>query len=605
MGVVDLWECGSNGMLAIFELKSIRRSRLDQIFSMRLLWPLSYVCAALAFFPPLRRPGYLDGTEISIDASAYPAFIIDIPIDHYNDADTRTYKNRYWINAKYYQPGGPVFFFDAGEQNASPLVPYFLYEAAGPSSVMTLARRFHGIGLIFEHRFYGDPADGSFPFPMNASGMAEGGYSAYKYLDTEQSLQDAVYFAHHFEPPGLEQYWVTLKPQNAPWVWLGGSYPGIRGAHMRVRNPEAFFAAWASSAPTQAVVDMWMYWAQAERSMTRNCSTDYTQVTNYVDTVLVNGSAAEKEDLRIAIWTAVNSGPGGESPTEIDYDAARALSDVDIASYLLLPLTFYQYYGFAASVQPFCDTMQTFNQTLVRTTDNGGTAPAIASESGIAISHNITAAWKAFLVGIAEIDYDRIPRVQDPIQDYSWKWQYCSEYGYYENSDPSNPHTIQSRFLSVEHFQEDCRKTFPVGLPLRPDISVPNVYGGWHINPSNTMFTDGEFDPWRALSPSSTEADSPHRKPLQAIPECNVPPPNGTVFGMVYRGMVHVTDMRALLNTSDVNHQHFRTVGFSSPINTEPFYAGVGLFHAALEKWLPCFGNGTYGSMVMPSMDGF
>ena len=55
-----------------------------------------------------------------------------------------------------------------------------------------------------------------------------------------------------------------------------------------------------------------------------------------------------------------------------------------------------------------------------------------------------------------------------------------------------------------------------------------------------------------------------------------------------------MSDMRALLNTSDVNHQNFSTVGFSSPISTEPFYAGTGLFGMALEMWLPCFGNGTY-----------
>ena len=43
--------------------------------------------------------------------------------------------------------------------------------------------------LIFEHRFYGGSNgqdSGSFPFPMNSSGMAEGGYAAYKYLNTEQ-----------------------------------------------------------------------------------------------------------------------------------------------------------------------------------------------------------------------------------------------------------------------------------------------------------------------------------------------------------------------------------------------------------------------------------
>lgn len=83
-------------------------------------------------------------------------------------------------------------------------------------------------------------------------------------------------------------------------------------------------------------------------------------------------------------------------------------------------------------MQPFCDIMETFDQTDKRTIDNGGTAPAIATESGIAVDHNITAAWHAFLVGIAEIDYHSIPYNDDPIQDYGWMWQYCSHYGYYQ-----------------------------------------------------------------------------------------------------------------------------------------------------------------------------
>ena len=193
----------------------------------------------------------------SINTTDYPAETLRIPIDHYNASDNREYSNRYWVNLTYYIPGGPVFFFDSGEQNAHPLVPYFLAEASGPSAIMSLARRFNGLALIFEHRFYGDLTNGSFPFPMNSTtGMAEDGYAAYKYLNTEQALQDTVYFATHFFPKGLEQYWSALSPTKTPWIWLGGSYPGIRGAMMRVRNPDIFYAAWASSAPTQAAVNI-------------------------------------------------------------------------------------------------------------------------------------------------------------------------------------------------------------------------------------------------------------------------------------------------------------------------------------------------------------
>lgn len=117
------------------------------------------------------------------------------------------------------------------------------------------------------------------------------------------------------------------------------------------------------------------------------------------------------------------------------------------------------------------------------------------------------------------------------------------------------------------------------------------------------MFSSGEFDPWRAFSPASIEEGSPGRTTVQHIPECNVAPANDTIFGIIYRDMVHVSDMRALLNTSDVNHQNFSTVGFSSPISTEPFYAGVGLFQMALEAWLPCFGNRSYADMTFQFPD--
>ena len=387
---------------------------------------LFLINVACAFRNSLPLNGGLSRREIvSVNVSSYPASEIQIPLDHYNTSDNRTYSNRYWVNNKYYRPGGPVFYFDSGEQNAQPLVPYFLYEAAGPSSVMSLARRFNGLALIFEHRFYGQ----SLPFPVNTkTGMAKDGYAAYKYLNTEQALQDPVYFANHFQPPGLESYWSSLSPQKTPWVWLGGSYPGIRGAQMRVRNPDTFYATWASSAPTQAAVDMWTYYAQAERSMTRNCSADYTAVTRYVDATLSNGTQQEISDLKYDLYRAVLTSPDNEQP-DVNRSRAEALSNSAVGNYLLLPLSFYQYYGFEASVLPFCDIMETFNHPNVSTTDNGGITKAIASESGIASTYNISLAWQAFLTGIAQINYDEIPGMDDPVQDTSWQWQYCSEYG--------------------------------------------------------------------------------------------------------------------------------------------------------------------------------
>lgn len=132
-----------------------------------------------------------------------------------------------------------------------------------------------------------------------------------------------------------------------------------------------------------------------------------------------------------------------------------------------------KYYGFKASVQPFCNTVETQNFTTE------------AFEGGIAAAQGIDAALDAFLTGIVQINYDAIPgeiiRTDDPVTDMSWMWQYCSEYGaspiasasrkipraqpglncdssvlplgFYQRGDPDNPLSIETAFRSLGLFQ--------------------------------------------------------------------------------------------------------------------------------------------------------
>lgn len=569
------------------------------LFSIVILIQVSFVFGALEphrlFNDLVQLPkcgGLTARQAASINGSDYPPSWITIPVDHFNDSDSRTFQNRYWFNSTFYEPGGPVFWFDSGEQNAQPLVPYFLDEVAGPSAVMTLARRFKGLALLVEHRYYGGLDEGSYPFAINSSTGELLEPAGYKFLNTEQALEDTVYFANNFEAPaGIN---ASLAPNVTPWVWLGGSYPGIRGAQLRIRNPETFFATWASSAPTEAAVDMWTYYAQAERSMTRNCSADFTAITRYVDNVLANGTSEEASTLKKELLTAIEASPTNLTPSVSNQDIEE-LDNPSAGSLLLTPLNFYQYYGFQQSVAPFCDILETQNRTNISTTDNGGVSKAIAPASGLALEFNISTAWNAFLVALVETNYDEIesPSPPDLVQGFSWTYQYCSEYGFYQRGNPENLHTIESQFISLDYFQSSCNATYPAGLlPSSPNVASPNKYGGWLMQPSNTMFSSGEYDPWRAYSPASTEQGSPGRKTTQYIPECNQAPEGDNLFGIIYDGMVHVSDMRALLNESDYYHQNFSTVGFSSPISTEPFFAGTALFERALEKWLPCFGTG-------------
>jgi hypothetical protein len=85
----------------------------------------------------------------------------------------------------------------------------------------------------------------------------------FQYLTFEQALEDVAVFAKQFSLSTHPNQ--DFRPNNVPWVFVGGSYPGVRAAYMRLRNPEVIYASLASSAPVQLQEDFWQYYVAAER----------------------------------------------------------------------------------------------------------------------------------------------------------------------------------------------------------------------------------------------------------------------------------------------------------------------------------------------------
>ena len=232
---------------------------------------------------------------------------------------------------------------------------------------MQVAKRYKGVAILWEHRYYGD----SLPFPVNVrlfrlvlsdvAHVAQENTTAeqWQFLTTEQALEDVVYFAEHFTLPSSAQAHnpsadlsgADVHPARTPWVWLGGSYPGIRGALPRVRNPGAIFAVWASSAPVHAQVDMAAYYAAAERSLTRNCSADWVAVTRFVDDTLAGGSEEERIVMKQRLLEARARSPQDLTAT-VSVAVANATSDAGAAGVLMDPLNFYQVRARALSATP-------------------------------------------------------------------------------------------------------------------------------------------------------------------------------------------------------------------------------------------------------------
>ncbi|TVY83653.1 putative extracellular serine carboxypeptidase [Lachnellula suecica] len=467
------------------------------------------------------------------------AQVIDLPLDHFNTSDIRTFKNRYWINDTHYEKGGPIFFFDGGEAGLSDGAARVLTGKNLLFAPLELARRYRGIAMMWEHRFYGE----SMPFAFDEkSGVAYDGYDAYKYLTNEQALQDAVYFARNFQRVGFE----NLGSDSTPWVWIGGSYPGMRAAMIRQRNPDVFFASWASSAPVQAQVENPVYWNTILQTMPKNCSADVHAAITYADGILIHGNEEEIALFRRAVFLANSADP----KQGLHFENPESMTRWNIASILAYPfqrgMPTFQISGYNGALGDFCNEIELWNPSNFSgfTMDSpisvisNNTLDSNFTNAGVASTYGDEKAFYAYLFSLiqksirAAEQFPRNWRIRH--DEISWAWQLCSQNAQFQVSSYPSPTNLLSRFYDItNHAKHFCHDRLPF-VPEQPDVDAILRYGGWSMKPSNTMFTDGALDPWRALGVHSTadiNPDAKDRHMTTEVPLCNEAPDGNAVLG--------------------------------------------------------------------------
>lgn len=244
----------------------------------------------------------------------------------------------------------------------------------------------------------------------------------FKFLTTEQSLADVDRFAKQFSRPSINY---TLTPDVTPWVFVGGSYPAMRAAFMRDKYPDTIFASYASSAPTEARVDMSVYFEPVYRGLNTygfgNCTKDIHAAIQYMDKVMENPkkSAALKEQF-LGLGAGNNTNP-------------------TFADALTTPFYQWQSYGVEGGtfgLRAFCDWIETDPKT-------NKTAPAEgwAKSKGASFTVDRWASYQYFVdmvntymttdcSGKVNVtgDCNLNLRFTDPAS-ISWTWQYCTQWG--------------------------------------------------------------------------------------------------------------------------------------------------------------------------------
>ncbi|KAH8812723.1 serine carboxypeptidase S28-domain-containing protein [Xylogone sp. PMI_703] len=455
-----------------------------------------------------------------------------LPIDHEN-LSIGTYRNRFWVNDELYQPGGPVFIHDAGESNAERAAHTYL--ANGSSYLVDILKKFHGLGIVWEHRYFGD----SLPFPVNLDTP----YEHFKYLTYEQALADIPYFARTFRRQRFLN--VDFSPQSTPWIMIGCSYPGARAALSRQVYPDTFYAAYASSAPVEARIDLSSFFDQIYRGMVAygygNCARDMHEIMIYVDGQLSkNDTASEIKQLFL--------GPSAEQMDNGDF--ALALANI---------YSSFQSHGMGGrgrSLGLFCSYLESDAPT------GKAVAEGLVTAYGVKYMTERFAAWPLLTTMIKNLfqstcrqlntshealcDMSQL-RESNP-DSIAWTWLLCSQWGFFASYN-SGLQSLVSRYFSLEYRQKQCYQQFPGAvesgaLPAQPRTQAVNqATGGFRMRPSNVFWTVGDYDPWRGLTPFSKTSFAPGGVSWTTeIPQYNQPGNESTFFGYMIENAEHCVD---------------------------------------------------------------
>ncbi|KAF8810219.1 peptidase S28 [Phlegmacium glaucopus] len=436
------------------------------------------------------------------------------PLDHFDQKSWHIFHQRYWVNTRHYKPrkGAPVIVLDGGETSGEDRLPFL-----DTGIVEILAKATGGVGVVLEHRYYGDS--------LPVSNLST---DALRFLTNEQSAADSANFMKNVRFDAVQE---DLTAPGTPWIYYGGSYAGARAAHMKILYPDIVWGAIASSAVTHASLENWQYMDIIREAADSKCSDHIVNSISTIDSILSSAPSFFKRQLKNLFGLA-----------DLEHDE-------DFASVLENPLGAWQAKCWDPKVgstafDDFCEALdKPFGAVSAADMELpfGHPKRMISLGQGVSFDLAIISYGKWISKNVVSNCPSGSPvekcfgtyddeKYRDTGLDQTWRlwlFQVCTQWGYFTTAPPDqNMARIVSRLLTLGYQSKICKQAFPPGeyfsVPPLPNITAVNALGDFDIAADRLAFIDGEVDPWKPNTPHSddaTDREDTILRPFKLIPD--------------------------------------------------------------------------------------
>ncbi|RZF35177.1 hypothetical protein LSTR_LSTR012382 [Laodelphax striatellus] len=468
----------------------------------------------LAVFIPRTRER--EAPEPMIPAGDGPkAHWFNQKLDHFDQSNNKTWKQRYYYNDDYYKVQRPAY-----DQ-----LPMFLM-IGGEAGIQggwvnggfwwEVGRDYRALFIYVEHRFYGksQPTD-----DMSDENL--------KYLSSKQALADLDYFID-----GMKKKFKMTDKNKV--VVFGGSYSGALAAWVRLKYPEQVFIAHASSAPVEAIVDFTGYNKVSYQSL---AAWD-PQCASTVQSV------AEKQ----AEWMQTDEGLEKLSQTFGTCLKLTTSEPLNVQSFFQFQVAVigniiqYNGTGDAQNIPDICNAVADANVTMMLSKvcrigtssqrpnqsishlhrESSTTVPAtpktfptfatqwLTRPMTMMLSQSLPnrylkstakSKYQATCTGsryTANVASEKNVTFNEKEGSRQWLWQTCSEFGFFMSADDED--NLFAKTLPLSYYLTECKDVF--GDTFTPEYIQQQVdatneyYGGKDYKESQTLFTQGSIDQW-------------------------------------------------------------------------------------------------------------